>query len=558
MLVIMVDTSAPTLSPHYYLENFHRLCSSVEDQYGDILQVDERQVLTTFRSLSFAAQCLYVRLISRTGPWFRETRLEYAEIGPLAEVLDELQQLGFIECAQGLTCDEAAGLFTYPELSAIFSAQLPTPAGTTKKKFIAQLQQLDLSAGEILQLIVASKEQRIVQPQHAGFIELLQLLFFGNRHQDITEFVLQDLGVVNYFPYEVDKSRRQFSCREAINDYTAYAALADEHRRLIEGDCASELPELAESVLSTTSAHDSAITRRHRLCNQLARDLERSSHLELAAALYTQSERHPARERRARILERRESWNEAQALCLEILDGPWCEEEKDAASKILSRVQRKLGAPKSPARRDAFAELRLELPSGDERVELLSAEELAGTWTAVHYVENHLFNALFGLAFWEEIFQPVVGAFNHPFQAVPRDMYEKEFRTRREKSIDKRLGQLENADLTEILTRSYKRYFPYQSHWVNWRLIDLEMVQNATKVIPASHLLAIWQRMLFDPRENRKGFPDLIALGENMGEYCLYEIKGPGDALQDSQKRWLRFFQQQGIPAQVAWVSWEQ
>ncbi len=69
-------------------------------------------------------------------------------------------------------------------------------------------------------------------------------------------------------------------------------------------------------------------------------------------------------------------------------------------------------------------------------------------------------------------------------------------------------------------------------------------------------MLAIWERMLFDPGENRRGFPDLIALGAAPGDYCLIEVKGPGDALQDSQKRWLRFFQAQHIPAQVAWVEW--
>ena len=62
--------------------------------------------------------------------------------------------------------------------------------------------------------------------------------------------------------------------------------------------------------------------------------------------------------------------------------------------------------------------------------------------------------------------------------------------------------------------------------------------------------------MLFDPGENRRGFPDLIALGSAPGDYCMIEIKGPGDALQDSQKRWLRFFSAQGIPAQVTWVDW--
>ena len=82
------------------------------------------------------------------------------------------------------------------------------------------------------------------------------------------------------------------------------------------------------------------------------------------------------------------------------------------------------------------------------------------------------------------------------------------------------------------------------------------LVEASARIIPAAHLLAIWERMLFDPGENRRGFPDLIALGAAPGDYCLIEVKGPGDALQDSQKRWLRFFQPQGIPAQVAWVEW--
>jgi hypothetical protein len=36
----------------------------------------------------------------------------------------------------------------------------------------------------------------------------------------------------------------------------------------------------------------------------------------------------------------------------------------------------------------------------------------------------------------------------------------------------------------------------------------------------------------------------------------MIEVKGPGDALQDSQKRWLRFFARESIPAQVAWITW--
>ena len=74
--------------------------------------------------------------------------------------------------------------------------------------------------------------------------------------------------------------------------------------------------------------------------------------------------------------------------------------------------------------------------------------------------------------------------------------------------------------------------------------------------IPSLHLLSIWQRMRFDPGENRRGFPDLIAFGDDPGDYLMLEVKGPGDALQESQKRWLRHFQNEDIPAQVGWVDW--
>jgi hypothetical protein len=151
----------------------------------------------------------------------------------------------------------------------------------------------------------------------------------------------------------------------------------------------------------------------------------------------------------------------------------------------------------------------------------------------------------------------VPGAFHNPFQSVPADMYDSAFRSRRRASLDQRIAQLRDHDnLAPLLVDAYQRYQGYECRWTSWRHIDAELVEASARIIPAGHLLAIWERMLFDPGENRRGFPDLIALGSKSCDYCLIEVKGPGDALQDSQKRWLRYFQTQGIPAQVARVEW--
>jgi hypothetical protein len=196
------------------------------------------------------------------------------------------------------------------------------------------------------------------------------------------------------------------------------------------------------------------------------------------------------------------------------------------------------------------------LPRGDLGVERAAAAQLQASWAAVHYVENTLMNGLFGLAFWEQIFAPVPGVFHNPYQSIPSDMYTADFRRRRRPQLESRLGALREASLAQELLCAWHRYYPYQCRWLSWRRLSPEMLAQALAAIPAAHLLAIWERMLFDPGENRRGFPDLIALGHAPGDYRLVEVKGPGDSLQDQQKRWLRFFMEQGIDARVLKVEW--
>lgn len=552
----MADTDVIELPPLYYRDNFLRLCSSVDEQYGDILLPQERSMLEAFTGLPVNAQCLYVRLASRTGPWFRESKLNYPEIGTIAPALDRLLDAHFLDNATQLSPADAASLFTLPELRRAFADHLDNIASVPKGQLVSDIEALELDDEAIHAVLQSSEPGRIVAPAHLRLVDTLCVLFFGNRHQSLTEFVLEDLGVVRYYPYQLQRRQRVFENREALDEYLACAALSDLHYEVRENPSTQKLVELADAALSVPVAHAAGQQRWYRLCNNIARDLERQKAYDSAIALYSGSQRHPGRERHARVLEQQGDLQAAQALCTEMLAVPWCEAEQEAAQRILARVTRKLGKQPVPAKRDAFHESQLNIPRGDGAVEVLTAQALQTHWREVHYVENSLMNTLFGLAFWEQIFAPVAGAFTHPYQAVPLDMYEAQFRTRRAAMLKKRLAQLQCADLETLLVEAYERYFGYQCHWVDWRNISADLVARTARTMPGKHLLEIWQRMLFDPRENRRGFPDLIAFGESAGDYCMIEVKGPGDTLQDSQKRWLRFFQQHDIPAQVAWVSW--
>ncbi len=94
------------LPPRYYLGNFLSLCDVVERQYGDLLDEAEAAFLADFRALPDPAQCLYLRLHSRVGPWFRSRRLNYEEIGDIPPVLAQLRSAGFVVEADALDTDE--------------------------------------------------------------------------------------------------------------------------------------------------------------------------------------------------------------------------------------------------------------------------------------------------------------------------------------------------------------------------------------------------------------------------------------------------------------------
>jgi hypothetical protein len=170
------------------------------------------------------------------------------------------------------------------------------------------------------------------------------------------------------------------------------------------------------------------------------------------------------------------------------------------------------------------------------------------------YVENLLFNSLFGLWLWPEIFRGVEGAFVNPFQIAPLDMYQENFVANRQ-GLTESWAMLDKENYAENFIDIWQQKTGIANHWVSWDL-DPEIIQHALDLIPVIHLKRIFERILFDPKSNRSGFPDLIQFLPAQKTYRLIEIKGPGDRLQDNQIRWLHYFNQQGITAEVCYVDW--
>ncbi len=544
------------LAPDYYLNNFRILLDWVYQRYADLLDEQEQRFIKTFYTLEHGAQCLLVRLSSRKGPLFRRDKLDYTEIANLDSSAQQLIDAGLLHRDFPISLDALANALTKPELLALFSAQLAAMKQARKEVLIQELH-THFSAPQPWQLWTSNQFGDAYYLDNQAIIQTLLLLFFGNAYQDLTEFVLQDLGLFRYENYSIDHRLRLFKSRDEIIQYQQLVRL----REQLDADAnAAMLTQIVEQI-PAASANEKLQRRRAKLMNHLAYELERAGEYLQAAQLYEQSHLSPARERRIRLLEKQGDFSGAWQLLTELLATPQDEQELQVAQRIAPRLAKKLGITYSKKTAATIYEQHLPLsPLQDAQGNTLRVEEVArlsldGPNAPCVYVENALIGSLFGLWLWPEMFGDIEGAFTNPFQAAPLDMYQEKF-TRNRPGIAHLRALFTTNQYQAHLIHYWETKNGITNYFVNWSLLDRELLDLALQCIPAAHLSVIFERLLFDIKNNRSGFPDLIQFFPDQQTYRMIEIKGPGDRIQDNQARWLEYFSQHNIPAEVCYVRW--
>lgn len=536
----------------YYLNNFQKGLTWLIERYADLLDDSEHRFIEHFTGLAVASQALLVRMIMRKGPHFRASKLRYPEIGCPQHAAAPLLDCGWLQNQAALTLPELFNHLRKDELVRYLPDARPharlkknqllellVPQYPTPRPFAGWCPELDeplysLTIGELC--------------------ERLRLLFFGNLRQDWSEFVLADLGIFRYENVEIGPQSRGFQRREDIDIYLSIQRCRD------DWDTGQPLDTVLPALRALECPSPYLARRRDKLLFHIAQQLERNAELEQALQLYGQCTYPGARQRRVRVLERLERFSQAHALAREAQRHPESPAELQLIERALVRLNRQLGLDTSPVLRPSASAGRLDLllpaPSG-ECVELAAARHLATTEAPVHYVENSLVCGLFGLLCWEAIFAPVPGAFFHPFHSGPMDLYSPDFHRLRAEAFNRCLQRLDTNEYQQHIRAMHVLKQGLQSPFVHWGVLDESLLELALQCIPATHIRTWCERLLGDLRENRAGMPDLIQFWPNEGRYRMIEVKGPGDRLQDNQRRWLAFCTEHGMPVDVCYVQWQ-
>jgi hypothetical protein len=561
------------LPPKYYLTYFQYLIDFVKKKYQHILNETEQQFLADFEALTEDEKCLFIRFCNRTGSFFRTEKLKYSEIENIPESLNGLIDKGFVEPLSEnhlLEAAEVLDIFSKAELielAKMLNLETRGKASLKKEEVLDWL----LAVGnweEMIYLLNSEDYSNIHGLPHSLVrvgketeVQMLKFLFFGSRHGDMTEFVTRDLGFQTYEKFDEDKMVAYFQTRQEVEDKLKVSLAREDFYLMQQADI--EILDIYNWFMDWTEKHrkelsEIALTTYGTFTLRVALYLEKKKSLDEALTIFRLTEESPSRERQVRILDKQKNQEEAKALCELILSDPKNATEQFFAEDYLNRVEAQLLKKKSKkaVTQQLHGSESITIPATWKRqVEFGVIDYYQNRNMKAEFTENHLWRSLFGLLFWDIIFDTESLAIHHPLQRSPSDLFKPTFFEKRKEKMEDRLKMLEDEDATTVyMNRIFFEKFGLTNPLVQWYGGLFPLILKVLEKLSPEQITLITLEMAKNLRQNLRGFPDLFIWAD--GEYSFIEVKSPTDSLSNQQLFWLRFFERINVRSKVLRVEW--
>ena len=515
----------------YYQNNCRTLFSFVLEHYADLLSAPDIAQLRRYLSLTDDAQRLFARLLTRKGPLIRLDSLNYAEIQDLNAALEQLVATQFICLNAPASGDQILAVARKAEVAALSPRRL-TKAARKDEWVVHVLSRY--TDRQVCQRMLAQFNWLIIRQPRIW--QLVRLLYFGDNQQDWSAFVIRDLGMVRYEPWNMRTKR--YESPQALQADLYFRRLSHLSRRL------EEHPNLADELsacLQIEVSNDRFIqARRERTLLRIGRWHERADQPQAAVAVYGRVSRHPARERIVRVLHRCGDEQAADQWLQRIRDEPLSEEEAQFAERFGKR---------QAGYQPPVTQIDITEATSDIEQQALDLVLQPGEWGA--HVENALLRTMTGLVYWQVIFADVAGAFTNPFQSGPHDLYREEFLQPRLKQLQILEADLQaDEDLELHLLTVYKSKRGIANSLVDWQMFTEFSLRDVLDAMPIDDIRRLTQFLIRNLHSRGAGLPDLLVV-HGPKHYELIEVKGPGDQLQPGQRVWFKHLARMGIPARV-------
>ncbi|MDC1175614.1 hypothetical protein OAT67_09460, partial [Bacteriovoracaceae bacterium] len=466
----MDEKTAPRLARDYYLKNFQFLLKFCAKQYDDLLSQRQKKFIEVFKTLNRNQRLLYVRLASRSSEFFLLSKLNYDEINIERGIKDNpLLETQLKKINKNLEDEELKRIVNIEHLKSFL-----VKSNIKVSQYKGKDQLWDKVSADVDSFKKhLNQNEGLIQVKYQEHFDTLLFLFFGNMRQTLSDFILEDVGSIKYPKYKIQKKTRIFKKKSDIGKGYKLSLLQEEQYFAREEKDVEAILENLSSLDKLGSMATRFSQKRKALYLRGARALESAKEYEKALHYYKKADILNGRERIVRILYAMEEYQKAWQKFKVIMKNPLNHGEEVFVKNFYNKFHSPLGVEKRKKIELIYDQQNLIVKNTSERVESLSLKELKRRGWSGFYCENNYWNLLFALSFWDVIFKSCEGAFAHPFQRSPLDLYEDDFFKRRKSVLKKALCLFDNPTCYKAeIKQRFDEYEGQVNPFVSWKAID--------------------------------------------------------------------------------------
>ena len=534
----------PVLPVFYYLDHFEEMLVFVGRTYGSILAAEHHEFIGRFNGLSRDARCLLIRMINRRGAIFNRIHFKYSEISDIERAVDEL-----IECRharQLVVEDYAPFLACLPKDLLLAGAKAAGLADVRSSWSKPRLIEYFLVNVPFATAFEHCSGDQFVALDNTRPVEFLLYLYFGKAEDNLKNFALRDLGILRTNGASSFSAR--FSDGEEASACFHYSRLLDR----LEVKVVANYERAAGEILDGPDCpSEYAADLRSRAACQAGHFFEKRGDAELAEKLYRVGSSADCHERLVRLLYAGGYKASAEELLSRMIEDPASDDEFVFATDFHAR---KFGGRRTGLCTELLRGARSITVDDTHRgnPEAGVAGVMRRQGYRVFYAENSLWHCLFGLLFWDELFES--GQLHSGFDWVPHCLKDRSFSRQFAAQIEKKLTAVRSGNALNLLLKSIAARWGRPNGVFAWDHVDVDALRMLLAGADRGGMTKVIRALCDDFRGMRDGFPDLMLAKD--GQVSFMEIKAEGDVIRRNQLTRLRQLGNAGIIAEIGRVDY--
>ena len=542
------------LPAKYYLAHFRELIEFVTSKCMHLLEPKHSEFISKINQLDEQSQCMLARVYSRKPYLVQAQSLNYEEITSPHQAIYTLKKAGILFEPNEQHYSQLLAHLTKPslvELLSNYDEQISFKKSAAKGALVDIAREFFKACPQEL----APLYSQYVINNRSDYYEYFEFLFAGKlsggdvNHQN--RFVMRDLGLTATREGHSESLSRFETLDEAQSNYLlnryrlAFKNITDE----------SDYVALASQVLVQAAHGAIAVVLKNKLLVRLYRQLK-TVDSELAFSLLEgcvdDSEAQEIQIREQYRLGNKE-WVKARLEA--IIENPLTDDLLYFADDFLMRkFNKKTRSRLSAMLADTQCVLEIdELYRGE--VEQGVNDYYTRQGMAVFNTENTLWQSLFGLVFWHELFVESPYPPCNEFDIYPQVLRLGNFYEAQQTQINERLAQCQTSQaLLNLVCKNAAQYFDQPNGLFRWRSNLLKPLEALILNSPIKALIAHLTAMSKHYLQLKDGYPDLMVI--NNGQVHFEEVKAPGDKLRRNQLTTIDNLKNVGFTVHIAAVKW--